>query len=122
MSDKIPVQYSVDLSTNPSLWADPNQPESGFRDVNKVDVIFININATSDFRLLRTGTNGSIDHAITQVTKHIARGLYRVISMNASDYSCVVVFSTEKSREELMWKNGFPWDNENDCQPEVILK
>ncbi|KAF4345870.1 hypothetical protein FBEOM_161 [Fusarium beomiforme] len=122
MSSNIPVQYSVDLSTNPALWPDPNKPSSGFMDISKVDVIFININAASDFRLLRTGTNNSIDYAITQVTKHIARGLYRIISMSASDYSCVVVFSTEKSREELMWKNGFPWDNEDDPQPEVVLK
>jgi hypothetical protein len=42
--------------------------------------------------------------------------------MNASEYSCVVVLSTEESRDELMWKNGFPWDNEDDPQPEVVLK
>ncbi|RBR22731.1 hypothetical protein FVER53590_03282 [Fusarium verticillioides] len=121
-SSKIPVQYSVDLSTNPASWPDPNQPSSGFIDVSKVDVIFINLNAASDFHLLRTGTNESIDYAITQVTKHVARGLYRIVSMNASEYSCVVVFSTEKSRDELMWKNGFPWDKEDDPQPEVVLK
>ncbi|RBQ76428.1 hypothetical protein FVER14953_03282 [Fusarium verticillioides] len=121
-SSKIPVQYSVDLSTNPVSWPDPNQPSSGFIDVSKVDVIFINLNAASDFHLLRTGTNESIDYAITQVTKHVARGLYRIVSMNASEYSCVVVFSTEKSRDEFMWKNGFPWDKEDDPQPEVVLK
>ncbi|KAF5723851.1 hypothetical protein FMUND_1459 [Fusarium mundagurra] len=121
-SSKIPVQYSVDLSTNPASWPDPNQPSSGFIDVSKVDVIFVNINAASDFHLLRTGTNESISYTITQVTKHVARGLYRIISMNASDYSCVVVLSTEKSRDELMWKNGFPWDKEDDPQPEVVLK
>ncbi|QPC77960.1 hypothetical protein HYE68_008712 [Fusarium pseudograminearum] len=122
MSERIPVDYSVDISTNPSLWEDPNKPESGFLCVNKVDVFFVNINGASDFRLLRTGTNESIDYAIKQVTKHIARGLYRVISLNISEYSCVVVFSTEKSREELMWKNGFPWDSKRDPQPEVVLE
>ncbi|KAF5565575.1 hypothetical protein FNAPI_1619 [Fusarium napiforme] len=121
-SSKIPVLYSVDLSTNPALWPDPNQPSSGFMDVKKVDVIFININAASNFRLLRTGTNESIGCAITQVTKHVARGLYQIVSMNASEYSCVVVLSTEKSRDELLGKNGFPWDNEDDPQPEVVLK
>ncbi|KAG9503339.1 hypothetical protein J7337_006184 [Fusarium musae] len=111
-SSKIPAQYSVDLSTNPASWPDPNQPSSGFIDVSKVDVIFINLNAASDFHLLRTGTNESIGYAITQVTKHVARGLYRI----------VMVLSTEKSRDELMWKNGFPWDKEDDLQPEVVLK
>jgi hypothetical protein len=44
------------------------------------------------------------------------------VSMNVSDYSCVVVMSTEKSRDELMFKNGFPWDRHGYPQPEVVLK
>ncbi len=70
--------------------------------------------------MLHSGTDESVDHAVAQVAKHIARGLYRVISLNASEYSCVVVMSTEKTRDELMWKNGFPWDRAD--EPEVILK
>ncbi len=77
-------------------------------------MIYININAGSDFTMLRTGTNESIDHAVLQVAKHVARGLYRIVSLNASDYSCVVVMSTQKPKDELMWKNGFPWDREDD--------
>jgi hypothetical protein len=42
--------------------------------------------------------------------------------MNVSEYSCVVVMETEKSRDELLFKNGFPWDREDDPQPDVVLK
>ncbi|PTD02747.1 hypothetical protein FCULG_00009145 [Fusarium culmorum] len=37
MSDKIPVQYSVDLSTNPSLWEDPNHQSLGFAITSSLD-------------------------------------------------------------------------------------
>ncbi|KAJ6444885.1 hypothetical protein O9K51_03286 [Purpureocillium lavendulum] len=123
MSDRPPqINYTVDPSTNPATWPGP-VPTSGHHvDVSKVDVIYINVNGASDFTVLRTGTNEHVHHALTQVTKHIARGLYRVVSVNASEYSCVVVMSTEKPRDELMWKNGFPWDREADPQSEVVLK
>ncbi|SPJ85784.1 uncharacterized protein FTOL_11567 [Fusarium torulosum] len=119
MSDQTPIQYTVDPSTNPSTW-----PGSDPTNINiwKVDVIYININGDSNFRIVRTGTNEHVHKAIIQVTKHIARGVYNIVSMNVSDYSCVVVMSTEKSRDELMFKNGFPWDRDNDPQPEVVLK
>lgn len=73
--------------------------------------------------MVRTGTNKDIHYAVLQVTKHIARGLYRLVSLNASEYSCVVVMAANKSRDELMWKNGFPWDNpDSDPQPAVVLE
>ncbi|KAH7250319.1 uncharacterized protein BKA55DRAFT_738653 [Fusarium redolens] len=121
MSDKIQVNYTVDPSKNPATWPSPDKQPS-FVDIPKVDVIFVNINADSDFRLLRTGTNENIHHAVIQVTKHISRGLYKLVSMNVSEYSCTVVMSANMSRDELMWKNGFPWDRENDPQEEVVLK
>ncbi|KAG4273140.1 hypothetical protein FPRO04_09977 [Fusarium proliferatum] len=113
------VYYTVDPSTNPSSWPPP-APEFGTI-INRVDVTFININGDSNFTILRTGTNEHVHHAVTQVTKHIARGLYRIISMNVSEYSCVVVMSSEKSKEELLFRNGFPWDRPNDPQPDVVL-
>jgi len=117
------MSYQVDPSTNPATWpGGANPPTSGFLDISKVDVLFINIHAESDFRILRTGTNENVHLALTQVLKHVARGLYRIVSLNANEYSCVVVMSTEKSRDELMWKNGFPWDRVDDPQPQVTLK
>jgi hypothetical protein len=124
MSDsniKPTIYYQVDPSKNPSTWPS-SDPPSGYLDISKFDVFFININTASDFSILRTGTNESVQHALNQVMKHVARGLYRIISLNASEYSCIVVMSTTKSRGELMWKNGFPWDRDNDPQPEVVLK
>ncbi|KAM0552660.1 hypothetical protein ACHAPJ_007757 [Fusarium lateritium] len=121
MSAQTPIQYIVNTSNNPSRWpGGSDQPES--INVWKVDIVYININDNSNFRILRTGTNEHVHQAVIQVTKHIARGLYTIVSMNVSDYSCVVVMSTEKSRDELMFTNGFPWDRDNDPQPEVVLK
>lgn len=107
------------ITPNPEEWPEGHVPK--YQVVNKVDVIYLNINAASDFNKLRTGTNDSVHEAITQVTKHVQRGLYRVVSMNASERSCVVVISTKRSRDELVWKNGFPWDLPEDPQPDIVL-
>lgn len=120
MSDKPIIYYEVDPSKNPAMW--PGVDISSKIAVSKVDVIFININAASDFRILRTGTNEDNHHALAQVAKHVAHGLYRLVSLNITEYSCVVVFSTEKMRSELMWKNGFPWDREEKPNEEAALK
>lgn len=118
-SSQIQIDYAVDTSVHPSAW--PGANLSGYVAVYKVDIIFININHDSDFRIIRTGTNDTVHKALIQVTKHIARGLYSIVSLNASNHSCVVVMSTDKSREELIWKNGFPWDTERDPQPKIEL-
>ncbi|KUI65364.1 hypothetical protein VM1G_11268 [Cytospora mali] len=116
------IYYEVDPNTNPATWPGPVPTDGSHVAISKVDVMYFNINGNSDFRMIRTGTNDTIHSVLTQVTKHVERGLYRILSMNMSEYSCVVVMSTELSRDDLMWKNGFPWDKENDPQPEVVLK
>ncbi|KAH7177283.1 hypothetical protein DER46DRAFT_588190 [Fusarium sp. MPI-SDFR-AT-0072] len=121
MSDKIQINYTIDPSKNPATWPSPGKQPS-FIDIPKVDVIFININANSDFRLLRTSTNENIGHAVLQVTKHISRGLYKLVSMNVGEYSCTIAIFANKLRDELLWKNRFPWDHEGDPQDEVTLK
>ncbi|KAJ6439030.1 2-oxoisovalerate dehydrogenase alpha subunit, mitochondrial precursor [Purpureocillium lavendulum] len=108
------VHYSIDLSKHPEVCSDPEA--SRYIAVYKVDVIFINIDFTSDFRIMRTGTNDTVHEAVAQVSRHIAQGLYRIVSLNASNHSCVVVMSTDKSREDLVWKKGFPWDTEQHPQ------
>jgi hypothetical protein len=86
MSDKPAIYYQIDPSKNPSTWPSSDPPSSsGYLDISKVDVIFININTASDFTMLRTGTNENIQHALNQVMKHVARGLYRIVSLNASE-------------------------------------
>lgn len=114
------IMYTVDLSKNPSAWGPGPVPKAML--VYKVDVIIININPGSDFIMVRSGTNGSVHEAIVQVTKHIERGLYRVISMQASEYSCVVVMSTLQTRDDLLGK-GFPFDDvDNFTYEPVVLK
>ncbi|KAK1702626.1 uncharacterized protein BDZ83DRAFT_714445 [Colletotrichum acutatum] len=108
-----PADYSVDPSTNPSSWPGPHQTTTGYINISKVDIVFVNMNGDSNFRILRTGTNEHVHHVVTQVTKHVARGLYHLISLNATEHSCVVVISTGKKRSELSGR-GFPWDNRID--------
>lgn len=79
-----------------------------------VDVFFINIHASSDFRMMRTSTEDGAAAAIMQVSKHLQRGLYEVLSLNVTSDRCVVVFSTQLSREQLLWNNGFPWDRDEE--------
>lgn len=97
-------------------------PDGTYQAVYNVDVIFTNVNYGSDFRGIRSGTDKSLQDAILQVAKHISRGLYKVVSLNASEHMLTVIISTELSRDELMYKNGFPWDMEDDPQPDVVLK
>ncbi|EXK49885.1 hypothetical protein RAB80_002118 [Fusarium oxysporum f. sp. vasinfectum] len=120
MANQNRVIYTVDPSTNPASWPPGQAPEFGTA-IYRVDVTYINLNGDSDFRTLRTGTNRHIHHAVIQVTKHIARGLYRILSMNVGEYQCVVVMETEKSTDDLM-SHGFPWDRDDDTQPNVILE
>ncbi|EWG35819.1 hypothetical protein FVEG_14565 [Fusarium verticillioides 7600] len=114
------VIYTVDPSTNPASWPPGQAPEFGTA-IYRVDVTYINLNGDSDFRSLRTGTNEHIHHAVIQVTKHIARGLYRIVSMSVGEYQCTVVMETERSTDDLM-ANGFPWDREDQHLPNVVLQ
>ncbi|KAH8674293.1 hypothetical protein BX600DRAFT_457316 [Xylariales sp. PMI_506] len=119
------VYYTIDPNTNPSTWHGQLLAKNhgrGHMNIYKVQVFYININGASNFDKVFTGTNQDLRHALLQVAKHVARCLYRVISLNVSEYSCVVVMSTDRSRDELMWKNGFPWDRDDDPQPDVVLK
>ncbi|EFQ30412.1 uncharacterized protein GLRG_05556, partial [Colletotrichum graminicola M1.001] len=110
------IHYSINLLTNP----DPRWPgESGFIGLDKVKVIYRNINAASDFIGLHTGTNNHVHHALIQVARHLARSLYCVVSLSITEDSCMVFVLTKKPKCDLMWKNGFPWHIEEDAQPEV---
>ena len=42
--------------------------------------------------------------------------------MNVSEYCYPVVMATDKLRDEFMWKNGFPWDRDDDPQTPVVLE
>ncbi|WDK18669.1 hypothetical protein CGRA01v4_09954 [Colletotrichum graminicola] len=106
-----PIEHYVDPSTNSATWLGPDQvPRDTNINTRKVNVMFVNINAASDFQMLRTGTNEH-HYALIQVAQHVARGLCSIVSLNITEYSCVVVMSTEKLRSDLI-KNRFPWEDE----------
>lgn len=102
--------YFIDPNTNPATWDGPISTDDGFIIQPKVDVIFININLNSDVRTIRTGTNGSVHEVLLAVAKHVEKGLYKIVSLQMSEYSCVVVMSTELSDAELSKEeNQFPY-------------
>ncbi|TQV90830.1 hypothetical protein V2A60_002510 [Cordyceps javanica] len=89
-------------------------PDGSYQVVYNVDVIYTNMSAASDFRILRTGTNGHVEKALLQVAKHLERGLYKIVSLNASKHAMHVIISTDKPCNELTYKQGFPWDPKDD--------
>ncbi|KAH7111813.1 hypothetical protein B0J11DRAFT_512059 [Dendryphion nanum] len=112
-------EYKIIMNLTDSNRApEPNNllinSEQKSMDTSNVDVIGINVNADSDFRILRAGTNETLHKAFFQVCEHVKSGLYQIISINASGHSCVVVMSTARSREALVWKDEFPWDISRD--------
>ena len=116
------VDYHVDLNQNPSAWPGPDRPSANVVDIDKVEVLYINTaGSESSFRMLRTGTNQNHQRVLLQVAKHVARGLYNVVNMSISTYSCVVVLKTSMSQSE-MEKGGFPWDPAEGELPDVVLK
>lgn len=123
MANPALTHSAIDISQTPEAWGPTADGEAApkFMAARRVDVIFSNINAASDFTVIRDGTDEPVHHALMQVTKHVARGLYRIVSLQLSEHSCVVVLSTDKSYAELESK-GFPWDRADDPQPEVVLK
>lgn len=85
----------------------------------KVEVCFLNIGQGS-FRVLQTGRNDSVHEALKAVAKHVARGFYKIVSLQMSKYSCVVVMKSDMSNEE-MDKVSFPWGTEDDPDNMVTL-
>ena len=73
-----------------------------------LDLVFINLNAESDFRISRTNGSSSVEKAIARIHGWIQAGCFKIVSLNASEHSCVLVMSTNLSRAELREKN-FPY-------------
>lgn len=117
------AHYSAEVSQN-ALQAslEPYFRSHVAADIYRIDVWFINVDTSSSFQVVRIGHDGTTHDVLNQVAKHVARGLYRLINLTITECQCMVTFSTQMSREDLMWKNGFPWDAEEDPQPDVVLK
>ena len=84
-----------------------------FIETPEVDIIYYNIWADSDFRGLRTGSNGPIEDVLIGLARNIEKGCFkRVLSVSASKHSLVVVVSTKLSHDELKEKGfvtGVQW-------------
>jgi hypothetical protein len=85
----------------PKFWAPP--PD--------VDVFIIKINVASNFGIRRHALNNvTVHNAIFSVAKHIRKGLYRLVSLNASERSCVMVISTTFQNDDPTWKEKYKGD------------
>lgn len=71
-------------------------PGSTYQAVYNVDAIFTNI--TLDFRFVRAKTDESIRKAILQVVKHISCGIYKVVTLHASERMLVVTIDGTATR------------------------
>lgn len=126
MLSKIPLpdlsetNYWVDPYTNPSTWNGVVPQPGKYRAAYKVEVCFVNVGQGS-LRGLHTGRNDSVHEALKAVIKHVARGFYRIVSLQMSEYSCVAVMKSDMSNEE-MDKISFPWGREVDPDNVVTLR
>lgn len=73
-------------------------PGGTYQAVCNVDAIFTNINLALDFRFVRAKTDESIRKAILQVVKHISCGIYKVVSLHASERMLVVTIDGTATR------------------------
>lgn len=63
------------------------------------------MHAASDFRTIRSGSEGTVEEELVKLAKHIDCGCFKVVSVSSSKHSCVVICSTELGRAELS-ENG----------------
>lgn len=104
--------YWVDPNTNPSTWGGSVPPPGKYMAAFKVEVCFLNVGEGS-FRGMNTGRNDTVHEALKAVAKHVARGFYKIVSLQMSEYSCVVVMNSDMSNAE-MEAVSFPWGKEGD--------
>ncbi|CZR66556.1 uncharacterized protein PAC_16457 [Phialocephala subalpina] len=105
MSSKLLAHHSPTSPPQP-LRMDPNHPK--YQIVNNLDITYHNMNASSDFRTLRIGSNGSVEDVLLQVARHVENGCFKIVSISASKHWFVVVMSTELGTDELHAR-GCPW-------------
>lgn len=74
----------------------------------QLDVVYINLNASSDWLMSRANGSGTIEEELELIHQHVQDGCYKIVSLNASERSCVLVMSTELSKAQLREK-GFPF-------------
>lgn len=73
-------------------------------DIYGVDVIWNNVYAgpKSDWSTIRKQYESNIDQMVQLVGQHLAKGLYSLISMNATKHSLTVLCTCEKMNDEVL--------------------
>ena len=80
----------------------------GVEEDSSVDVIYHNMNHTSDFRTWRTTRFGDVKSEMVKLTRCVENRCFdELISVAASKHSFVVVLTTTLTKEELR-ERGFP--------------
>lgn len=84
-------------------------------DIVGFDCIWHNMDCRSDFTVFRTWFYCEMDKFFSLVADRVRRGVFRVISLNATKHAVVITFATEKSREELLekWLDREYWPDGN---------
>jgi hypothetical protein len=85
--------------------------------VTNTVLVLININYGSDFRTVRAGTEESVGPALLHVP--------RALQDRERECKQTLVrrcYIDRNVRDELIFKNGFPWEREDGPQPEVVLR
>lgn len=89
----------VPSTTTPGEWVLPDGRTT--YGPPTIDVIFMNIDPTSDFRTIRKPWYGTVAQMISEIAKAANENVYRIINLNASTYSVVLVVQTTKSSAEI---------------------
>lgn len=74
-----------------------------------VSVHLLNMNADVDFRSIHGAFPVAMERVYISVARHVSDGIYKLVSVNASEYSFVIVCNIQVSVEEfnIAWKNMF---------------
>ena len=74
-----------------------------------VTIWFINTNVDVKFLFSRSVTPVSVEKVYLAVAKHVKDGIYKIVSVNASEYSFVLVCEILVTKEEFedRWTNKF---------------
>jgi hypothetical protein len=69
----------------------------------------LNMNLDVNFRSVHKVFRVPVEDLYTAVARHVRNGVYKLVSINASEYSFVVVCKIQVSAEEfdIAWKNIF---------------
>lgn len=107
--------------TNPNTGLVEPAGSEGYRaGPPMVDVIWHNLNSSSDFAGSRASFAASVDQVYLEIAKHVEAGLYYIVSISVSAYAFHIICKTTKTRAEfhVAWvkmvdnltKDPLPWN------------